>query len=114
MASVETNDTGDRPLKKQKVATVSDSNKVEIQSIDSFENFEIISCINDKPREKVRVLHGKFAGSDEDAVVLLERAAFSEDGIRAILSAKSTLKNTLQNNIYGTYDLLPPPEESSQ
>ena len=53
------------------------------------------------------LLAGKFANSDSDAVVLLEKTPFSEDTLSQMLSAETSLVMEFNNDIYRQYTCQP-------
>ena len=53
------------------------------------------------------LLTGKFANSDSDAVVILEKTPFSEDTLSQMLSAETSLVMEFNNDIYKQYTCQP-------
>ncbi|XP_064633045.1 m7GpppX diphosphatase-like [Lineus longissimus] len=106
----ETDNTG---LQAQKKIKLDDSNAVgdcDKSALSTFQGFQVTNVLNDKPNEKVVFLHGRFKGSDEDAVVILEKTAFNKGSLGDVLSEDTRLNQTLHNDIYSTYEGFPKPE----
>ena len=78
--------------------------------LETFRSFALGRVLNETPDKKLIFVQGKFAGSDEDAVVILEKTPFKQDVVAKILSQQTTLKNTQHNDIYSTYEGFPPVE----
>ncbi|XP_033746373.1 m7GpppX diphosphatase-like [Pecten maximus] len=77
----------------------------EEESDDKFNNLgniEIVEVLNDNSREKCLFLHTKISG--EDAVVLMEKTPFDRNTMTQLVSEDTTLKETLKNDIYSTYE----------
>ena len=68
-----------------------------------FENFEVISMLNEDCTRKVATAHGTFKGQEGDAVVILEKTAFDKSSVEQMLSGDSPAELTLQNDIYGSH-----------
>lgn len=100
----------DVPLKKRKTSTdISSFAKVQ-SALDSFNGFEVKRVIGENTRSKSAVILGQING--QDAVVLLEKEPFDVNKIGKYLCAETSLKNTLLNDIYGTYEAFPPRTEN--
>jgi hypothetical protein len=105
-------DSGVSVEKKRKLGRVGDGDQPDSSSdeITSLQNFKLCKVLNENAKHKFLFVHGKFEGSDDDAVVLLEKTAFPTDAKNMdLLWSKTTLNETLKNDIYGTYDAFPPP-----
>lgn len=76
--------------------------------LESFKSFEFGKVLNETPDKKLMFLQGKFAGSEDDAVVILEKTPFKADTIASILTKDTNLLSTLHNDIYSTYEGFPP------
>ncbi|XP_064606734.1 m7GpppX diphosphatase-like [Liolophura sinensis] len=76
----------------------------------TFEGFKIDKVLNDNPQNKILFLQGRFDGSENKAVVLLEKTPFCTDNANHLLCKDTNLKETLQNDIYHTYDVYPDPK----
>ncbi|XP_073513513.1 m7GpppX diphosphatase [Phyllobates terribilis] len=70
--------------------------------------FKLRSVLRESARDKTIFLHGQV--SDEDAVVILERAPFQADTVCRLLADDPALRLQLKNDIYGVYHLSPPPQ----
>lgn len=82
----------------------------EVSPRRTFEGFKIDKVLNDNPQNKILFLQGQFDGSEDKAVVLLEKTPFCADRASQLLSDETNLKETLQNDIYHTYDVYPDPK----
>ncbi|XP_077870365.1 m7GpppX diphosphatase-like isoform X2 [Saccoglossus kowalevskii] len=77
---------------------------------DNFAGFKLIKVLNENTRNKCIFVHGSFEGSDDDAVVLMEKTPFDKQSISAMLTSTTDLKQVMQNDIYGVYTSSPPPD----
>ncbi|XP_069141596.1 m7GpppX diphosphatase-like [Argopecten irradians] len=98
MAAMNEENAMESVTKKPKLQDDDESN----QQKDNLGNIEIVEVLNDNSREKCLFLHTKISG--EDAVVLLEKTPFDTKTIDQLVSANTTLKETLKNDIYSTYE----------
>ena len=73
-----------------------------------FSDFEVCKVLGDYAKTKTLFLHGKLGG--EDAVVLLDKKPFNAGEAGEIVSQRSHFIETLNNDIYSTYEVQPPPE----
>ena len=78
--------------------------------ITSFGEFRTTKVLNEDSQWKSMVLLGRFGKSDKDAVVILNKTPLSEELAKEMLTETSVLRNIMQNDIYGTYELLPKQE----
>ena len=88
--------------KKQKIDNDGKRNNVT-NTLDNFQGFQVSQIISEDAKNKTVFLHGKFEGSDECAVVLLEKTPFREQELGALLSVDTSLTLNLQNDIYSVY-----------
>ncbi|KAJ8302032.1 hypothetical protein KUTeg_021019 [Tegillarca granosa] len=105
----------DVQAKKPKLE-ISDNEALDLtgkSSLKSFKAFDFTEVLNEDAKQKFLFLHGK--SENKDAVVLLEKTPFSTDinTIKKILSSETHLKETLKNDIYGTYEATIPAELNS-
>ena len=101
--------TEENPPKKQKLEEPREPSD-ENEKLKTLEGFEIVKILNESAKTKSVFVQGRFEGSDDAAVVILEKTAFDEKSLPDILSKDSNLVNTLKNDIYGTYKLMAKPE----
>ncbi|XP_067658757.1 m7GpppX diphosphatase-like [Haliotis asinina] len=78
----------------------------------SFKGFSIQRVLREDHRTKFACLEGRFNGSEDLAVVLLEKEPFSKQSFPRLLSDETTLRETLKNDIYSTYEATPPTDLS--
>ncbi|CAH1783322.1 unnamed protein product [Owenia fusiformis] len=97
------------PQKKMRMDQ-SNINSHESDILESLQGFKVEKILNENAQTKTMFVHGKFENSEDNAVVIVEKTAFSEKSIRGVLSGDTTMKNTLKNDIYGTYEVYPKPE----
>jgi hypothetical protein len=76
----------------------------------SFPKFHLSRVLSDNPEKKVIFLEGKLDDSDDRAIVILEKAPFTEDNALAVISDNPRFHVHLQNDIYNTLDLFPKPQ----
>merc|ERR550532_1308978 len=112
MASVEAGDSSTETAKKRKMEEDSgnDNNGVSSSESTAFSGFKVSRVLNEISQRKVIFLQGKFEDKDGDAVVILEKTPFSSDSVSKILSSDSMSSTDLQNDIYNTLQLFPPPQ----
>ena len=90
--------------------TIDDGTCVEPGVITSFGGFHTMKVLNEDSERKSIFLLGRFGESGKDAVVILNKTPLSEELSKDMLTETSALKNIMQNDIYGTYELFPKPE----
>ncbi|XP_077996338.1 m7GpppX diphosphatase-like [Glandiceps talaboti] len=76
-----------------------------------FQNFTVCNILNENVQSKTLFVEGRFDGSDDPAVVLLEKTPFDKHTIENML-AKTNLTTVMHNDIYGVYTGLPPPDSN--
>lgn len=103
-------DQSDIPLKKRKTEIDTTKTVVTQTVLESFKDFEVKKVIGENARSKTAVIHGIIEGAD--AVVLLEKEPFDVKHVHRYLCGETSLKNTLLNDIYGTYEAYPPQTEN--
>lgn len=95
------------PVKKQMLEEKEDKNGEA-----NLNGFNIIKVLlNDAKSKRVHV-HGKFKGSDEDAIITMVKTPFSEESIKSILTSDTTLTLEFQNDIYGQHSAHTNPENN--
>jgi len=100
----------DVPLKKRKTSTEIVNLSKTQNALDDFNGFNVKRVLGENSRSKTAVILGQING--EDAVVLLEKEPFDLNNVNRYLCAETSLKNTLLNDIYGTYEAYPPKSEN--
>lgn len=102
------------PVKEMCDSSDSKKRKIEDSPTDSksFKGFSIERVLREDPRTKFVCLEGKFKGNEDLAVVLLEKEHFPKQSLARLLSNETTLKETLKNDIYSTYEATPPTDLS--
>jgi len=100
----------DVPLKKRKTSTEIVNLSKTQNALDDFNGFNVKRVLGENSRSKTAVILGQING--EDAVVLLEKEPFDLNNVNRYLCAETSLKNTLLNDIYGTYEAYPPKAEN--
>ena len=68
-----------------------------------FSEFRVDRVLFAKPENKSISLLGKFAGSDENGVLVVEKQPVTEDSIKGLLSSDATVKSSFHNDIYSQY-----------
>nr|XP_023017169.1 m7GpppX diphosphatase-like isoform X2 [Leptinotarsa decemlineata] len=85
-------------------------------SITNLSSFHLKNVLLNNTIRKTICLRGSFEGKEGEAVVILEKTAFSEEHFkdgRDYFTDESSLKESFQNDIYGEYKYFPAPELSS-
>ena len=95
--------------KKSRLDECGDAPRQDIQT-KAFEGFQVVKILNENAQRKVVFVHGRFAGSDDEAVAILEKNPFNESAVREMLSGCSSTKTTMHNTIYSTFDMHPKAE----
>lgn len=98
------------PTKKRKTDCDSDHGDGSPPVLDSFKGFDVEKVISENTRSKTATIHAKCDG--KDAIVLLEKSPFNPAHVKNYFTEETTLKNTLKNDIYGTYEAFLPPIEN--
>ncbi|KAL4226763.1 hypothetical protein ACF0H5_014743 [Mactra antiquata] len=99
------------PIKKQKLDVDCNQGDDNDAMLSNFDGFEILKVISENTRSKTVTVHGKMKG--ENAVVLLEKKPFDAKHMNRYLTEETSLKNTLKNDIYGTYEAFLPSTENA-
>ncbi|XP_070571565.1 m7GpppX diphosphatase-like isoform X2 [Ptychodera flava] len=73
-----------------------------------FTGFVVDKVLNEVVQSKAIFVQGHFKGSDEPAVVILEKTAFDRDTLGDMLSSRMELQRIMQNDIYDVYNGYPP------
>ena len=73
------------------------------QKLLPFSEFRVDRVLFTKPENKSISLLGKFAGSDENGVLVVEKQPITEDSIKGLLSSDATVNSSFHNNIYSQY-----------
>eukprot|EP00057_Strongylocentrotus_purpuratus_P002541 XP_003724720.1 PREDICTED: m7GpppX diphosphatase isoform X1 [Strongylocentrotus purpuratus] len=129
----------ENPPKRQK--TSESEEKIECDALRNFKGFKIKRILNQNLSSKSVFLLGNLysesspgsagdassgtpeggvacddadpqSSGNDQAVVLLEKTAFTEDLLPTLMSDKSVLNRSMQNDIYGVYECFPPKELS--
>ncbi len=69
----------------------------------SFSKFSVDRVLFTKPENKSISLLGKFAGSDENGVLVVEKQPITEDSIKGLLSCDAMVNSSFHNDIYSQY-----------
>ena len=75
--------------------------------VSKFAGFNLVKVLNDVPEQKLMSVLGEFPGSDDKAVVVLEKVPFTTETAKIILSDKTAHTVNLENDIYAAYQLFP-------
>lgn len=90
------------PVKRQKT----DKNSGDGSAHENIlANFQIKTVLRDSTREKTIFVHGEV--DDQDAIVIMEKTPIGHDTLSEMLK-DSTLEMKMKNDIYTTYQLIPP------
>ena len=68
-----------------------------------FSKFSVDRVLFTKPENKSISLLGKFAGSDENGVLVVEKQPITEDSIKGLLSCDAMVNSSFHNDIYSQY-----------
>ena len=69
----------------------------------SFGDFSLERVLCKRPENKMITLLGKFAGSDEKGVLVVEKQPISEDCVKGLLSCEAKVNSSFHNDIYSQY-----------
>lgn len=97
--------------KKAKLDNSNDISSPNIESIHSsisdLSSFKPKGVLQNNTNRKAVFLRGTFQSRDDDAIVILEKTAFSEDHLfnpeKNYFNGKNSLQQILHNDIYGDY-----------
>jgi len=96
--------------KKRKLEGVVAAQLAKDDSGEEFKLFKIVRILNDNPQQKTIYIQGRFEGQDDDAVVILEKLPFNQESLSKVFEEVNEIRLTLDNDIYKTYEMFPPPE----
>lgn len=94
--------------KKARLSEGGDNSAEKQSQLHRFDGFTVDQILNDRPRDKLMIVSGKFEGSEEKAVVILEKTPFTKESASKILTANTTTELNLQNDIYSNFQCAPP------
>ena len=109
-ATEPTNGHVSKKTKLEVNGTIDEGTCLEPGVITSFGGFHTTKVLNEDSERKSIFLLGRFGESGNDAVVILNKTPLSEELAKDMLTETSALKNIMQNDIYGTYELFPKPD----
>lgn len=69
----------------------------------SFSEFAVERVLCRKPENKLITLLGKFTGSRENGVLVVEKQPITEDSVRGLLSTDAKVTSKFHNDIYSQY-----------
>ena len=98
------------PEKKRKLNDSEHNESCHPLVLPDFKGFSVQKILSQNFMQKRVTVHAKFA--EEDAVVMLEKTPFDLAHMERYFTEETSLKNTLKNDIYGTYQAYPPPVEN--
>ena len=96
--------------KKKKVDENSEENSPP--TLENLKGITVEKVLSENARCKTVTIHGRL--DNDNVVLLLEKSPFELNKVQNFLSEEATLKNTLKNDIYGTYEVCPPPSENGK
>lgn len=70
-------------------------------------NFNPKRILSENSQRKLICVEGEFSGKEGNAIVLLEKKAFTEANVKLLCDDKSTLKKEFINDVYGSYEFFP-------
>lgn len=74
-----------------------------------LDGFQVTKVLMNEPHSKRVHILGKFPNSDDNAIITMVKAPFSEEIIPKILSLETTLEQEFSNDIYKKYEGLTKP-----
>lgn len=103
------------PHKKQKL----DENTKETvhNEIKDLSEFKLKNVLHNNTNRKTVCLRGSFESKEGDALVILEKTAFSAENLTPnseYFTEKSLLEKVFHNDAYGDYKYFPVPELNSK
>lgn len=98
------------PEKKRKFNEYEPENSNNPPVLSDFKGFSVQKILSQNVMQKRVTVHAKLG--EDDAVVMLEKIPFDKAHMERCLTSGTSLKNTLKNDIYGTYEAYPPPVEN--
>ena len=94
--------TEEPKAKKSRTDALEEANEDQ-EKLLSFSKFSVDRVLFTKPENKSISLLGKFAGSDENGVLVVEKQPITEDSIKGLLSCDATVNSSFHNDIYSQY-----------
>ncbi|KAG8228930.1 hypothetical protein J437_LFUL007322 [Ladona fulva] len=76
----------------------------------NFNGFQTTRVLSENTQAKTITVLGNFTDKDGHAIVLLQKKCFVVDQLPTLLTGSTSLKKEFDNDIYGGYECLPPPE----
>lgn len=81
------------------------SDDLALMSLDGFHNVKIL---RQDVHHKTMFVQANIDERPGDAVVIVEKTAFTEENVKKLLSSSTKLKFKMSNDIYRQYDAYPP------
>nr|CAH7738023.1 unnamed protein product [Callosobruchus chinensis] len=99
------------PAKKLKLEDEPSLNDVSIhEKLTDLSSFKVKEILQNNTNRKVTCLRGSFDSHAGEAVVVLEKPAFSEETLKDYFKGNHTLTKSFHNDIYGDYRYNPSAE----
>ncbi|CAH1974321.1 unnamed protein product [Acanthoscelides obtectus] len=103
--SSEESTNGDCPAEK-KLNLVDENGSTDTsihENLKDLSNFAVKEILQNNTNRKVTCLRGSFSSHPGEAVVVLEKPAFSEEILKDYFKGKDNLTKSFHNDIYGDY-----------
>ena len=68
-----------------------------------FGDFNVERVLCKRPENKLMTLLGKFPGSEEDGILVVEKQPITKESIRGLLSSEAKVNSSFHNDIYSQY-----------
>ena len=104
--------TSDEIEAKRRKIDDKEHNETIAQPLKNLRGFKMVKILSESTHSKTMFVHGKFEGSDDQAVVLLEKKPFREQTVSSVISSDTHLDLEMHNDVYGVYEGFPKQEDN--
>ena len=96
-------DVDEEPTAKKAKTDTAENKSDKACKLLSFSEFKVDRVLCMKPETKLMTLLGKFPGSDEDGILVVEKQPITEESIRGLLSCDGKVNSHFHNDVYSQY-----------
>lgn len=82
-------------------------------NLQNLENISFVRILGEDTDKKIVFVEGRVKNSDDPAVIVIEKLPWKQEDIQGLLSKDTQASQQFNNDIYGQYSVLPPPEHNS-
>ena len=93
----------EEPAAKKAKAETAENESEKTCKLLNFSEFKVDRVLCTKPESKLITLLGKFPGSEEDGILVVEKQPITEESVRGLLSCDAKVNSHFHNDIYSQY-----------